>query len=126
PAIGEDLHLVAPGIDHRLDGEEHAFAQHRALARTAEMHDGRRVVEHPADAVAAEIAHHREPVAFGEALNRVADIADRGAGLHHGDAAHHRLIGHLDQAAGLQGDAVADEIHAAGIAMPAIEDDGDV
>src|SRR5690348_10871217 len=34
PAIGENLHLVAPGIDHRLDREEHAFAQRRALTRT--------------------------------------------------------------------------------------------
>jgi hypothetical protein len=26
PAVVQHLHLVAAGIDHRLDGEEHAFA----------------------------------------------------------------------------------------------------
>ena len=51
------------GVDHRLDGEEHAGPQHRPVAGAAEMQHVRRLVEAPADAVAAEIAHHGEPVA---------------------------------------------------------------
>ncbi len=55
----------------------------------------------------------------------MADVAGGGARLHRGDAAHHRLIGDLDQPFGLAGDR-ADHVHAAGIAVPAIDDEGDV
>ena len=55
----------------------------------------------------------------------MADIAGGGAGLHHGDAAHHGFIGDVDQPLGLQLD-VAHRIHAAGVAMPAVQDHGDV
>ena len=41
------------------------------------------------------------------------------------DAAHHRVIGDVDQSLGLQLH-VADEIHAAGVAVPAVDDHGDV
>src|SRR5205085_8256236 len=37
PAVAEDLHLVAPGVDHRLDGEEHALAHDRPVFRLAVM-----------------------------------------------------------------------------------------
>jgi hypothetical protein len=40
----------------------------------------RLVVKHLADAVAAELAHHRQAVAFGEALDGVADVAQARAG----------------------------------------------
>jgi hypothetical protein len=42
-----------------------------------------------------------------------------------GFTAHHGLIGDLDQPLGLAGDR-ADHIHAAGIAVPAVDDEGDV
>src|SRR2546423_13044107 len=29
PAVAENLHFVSAGVDHRLDREEHAFAQRR-------------------------------------------------------------------------------------------------
>ena len=126
PAVAQHLHLIAAGIDHRLDGEEHALAQHRPVVGPAVMQDRRRVVKHPPDAVAAEIAHHRIAVALGIALDRVADRADTHARPHHRDAAHHRLVGDVDQLSRLHPDALADKEHAARVAVPAVEDHGHV
>src|SRR3546814_9206680 len=55
----------------------------------------------------------------------MADVAQRRAGLHHLDAAHHGFVGHLDQAAG-DDLRLADEEHAAGVAVPTVDDAGDV
>src|SRR6185437_8835309 len=59
------------------------------------------------------------------ALNGVADIAGGGAGLHDRDAAHHGFVRDVDQPHRLQLD-VTHGVHAAGVAMPAIQNDGDV
>src|SRR5207253_4542804 len=112
-------------IDHRLDGEEHAGLQHHAFAGPADMDDVRLVVEHATQPVAAEIAHHAHALRLDKTLDGVADIAGGGAGLHGSDAAHHGFIGHFDQPLGLARDR-ADHIHAAGIAVPAVDDEGDV
>jgi cobalamin biosynthesis protein CbiD len=55
----------------------------------------------------------------------VADVAGGRAGFHHRDAAQKRLIGHFAKPLRLSRD-LADQVHAAGIAMPAIEDIGHV
>ena len=82
-------------------------------------------MELAADAVAAELAHHREAVVLGEHLDRVADVAQARAGLDLDDALPHGLVGEGAQALG--GDrAFADDEHAAGVAVPAVLDDGDV
>ena len=87
------------------------------------MHDVGKRVEDAPQAMAAEIAHHGAAfLLLGEGLDGVTDIAGGGAGLHHGDAAHHGFIGDLDQALGFALH-LADVIHAAGIAMPAVQDD---
>src|SRR5260370_16856861 len=39
PPVAENFDLVAPGVDHRLDREEHAFAQPPPLLRGAVMQD---------------------------------------------------------------------------------------
>jgi hypothetical protein len=55
----------------------------------------------------------------------VADVAQARAGLDLDDALPHGLVGDLAQALG--GDrAFADDEHAAGVAVPAVLDDGDV
>ena len=89
------------------------------------MQHVRRLVEGAADAVAAEIAHHRAALRLRKGLDGMADIADAPAGADRGDAAHQALVGDLDQPLGgaLQ---LADRVHAAGIAMPAIDDEGHV
>ena len=112
-------------IDHRLDGEEHAGFQRHAFAGAADMDDVRLVVEHAPEAMAAEIAHHAHALRLDKTLDGVADVAGGGAGFHRGNAAHHRLIGHLDQPLGLARDC-AQRIHPAGIAVPALDDEGDV
>ena len=118
--------MEAAGIDHRLDGEEHAFAQHRAVARPAEMQHARRLVELPPETVAAEIPHHGKTHRFDIGLDGVADVAEMRARPHRLDAAHQRLMRRPHQPARLYADAVPDREHAARIAVPAVQDDADV
>ena len=75
----------------------------------------------PMSPVAAEIAHHAHVLGFDESLDRGANVAGGGARLDHRDAAHHRLVSHLDQPLGAARN-FADRVHAAGIAVPAVED----
>src|SRR5580704_13389517 len=88
PAVGQDLHMRLAEIDHRLDGEEHAGLQRHPFAGPPDVNDVRLVVEHAAETMAAEIAHHAHALRFDETLNGVADIAGGGAGFYRGDAAH--------------------------------------
>ena len=117
--------FFAPGVDHGLDGEGHAFAQHVQRAGAAVVQDLRLFVEDLADAVAAELAHHRVALAFGKTLDRKADVAQVNAGFHHPDAVPHGLIGDAAQAFG-GNRAFAHHEHAAGVAVPGVFDDGDV
>src|SRR4029077_17136789 len=112
-------------IDHRLDGEEHAGLEHDTLTRPPDMHDIRLVMEQPANAVAAKISHHAHVLGFHESLDRVTDIAGGPAWPDRGDAAHHAFIGDLDQPLGAARN-FTDRIHAAGIAVPLVENQGDV
>src|ERR1700692_3165119 len=91
PAVRQDLHMRLAEVDHRLDGEEHAGLEQHALAGPADMNDVGLVVEHPSQTMAAEIAHHAHALRLDETLDRMADVASGGAGLHRGDAAHHRF-----------------------------------
>src|SRR3954469_13721757 len=126
PAVAQHLHAIAAQIDHGLDGEEHAGLQGNAAAGLAVMDNVGQGVEHLAQAVATEVAHHGALLlAFGIRLDGIADVAGGGARLHRRDAAHHGFIGDLDQPFGPALD-LADRIHARGVAMPAVQDDGDV
>src|ERR1700687_6135318 len=112
-------------IDHRLDGEEHAGLQRHAFAGPADMNDVGLVMEHAAQPVAAEIAHHAHALRLHKTLNGVPDVAGGGAGFYGGDAAHHRLIGHFHQPFGFAGNR-PHRVHPAGIAIPALDDEGHV
>src|SRR5258707_12910080 len=125
PAVGQDFYMRLAEIDHRLDGEDHAGLQRDAFAGPADMDDVRLVVEHAPEAMAAEIAHHAHALRFDKTLDGVADVAGGGAGLYPRDAAHHGSIGDFDQPFRLAGDR-PDHIHPAGIAVPAVDDEGDV
>ena len=125
PVVFEDFDVGAAGVDHGLDGEEHAGFEHGAFAFAAEMQDIGGGVEFAADAVAAEIADHAKAVGFDVGLDGVADVAEGGAGADGFDAEHEGLIGDVHQVAGA-GVGFARDIHAAGVAVPAIEDHGDV
>jgi hypothetical protein len=78
-------------------------------------------MEQTPDAMAAEIAHDAVAVRLGVALDRIGDVAKVVAGLRLLDAEHQAFVGDIDQLARLQGH-VADQIHAAGVAVPAIDD----
>src|SRR5680860_1355776 len=75
--------------------------------------------------MAAEIAHHAAAFAFGIGLDGRADVAGRGAGAHRGYPAHQRVMGHLEQALRRTRDP-AHRVHAARIAVPAVDDERDV
>ncbi len=89
------------------------------------MQDVRIVVEDAADAVAAEVAHHRCALRFGIGLDGRGDVAEGVAWLHLSQAAFDAFISDVDQAASLGGDR-ADLVHARGVAVPAVQDRRDV
>ena len=110
-------------VHHRLDGEEHAGLERRALAAAAVVQDVGAVVEQLADAVAAEVADHRHAGGLDHLLDGIADVAEGVARLDHRQTGLERVIGDLDQLL-RPGIDLADPEHAAGIAMPAVDDDG--
>ena len=109
-------------VDHRLDGEEHPRLQHRPRPPAAVVQHVRRGVEHPAEAVAAEVADHRAAVRLGEALDRRADVAEGVARPHLGDALHQRVVGDVDQPLGLAASAAPATYIRLSVAVPAVDD----
>jgi hypothetical protein len=83
------------------------------------------VVIDAADAMADEIPDHAIAVPFGMPLDRVADIAQPIARLGLLDPEHQAFVGDVDQPPRLHRH-LADQIHAARIAMPAVNDRGQV
>src|SRR5262249_17749077 len=123
PAVIEDLGAWAAEIEHRLDREYHAWLQPFALAGLAVVQDVRRIVEDAPEAGAAEFAPDGAALGLGETLDREAEIAQRRAGLYCRDAAHQTLIRHVHEPLGFARDRT-DRVHAARIAVPAIDDGG--
>ena len=89
------------------------------------MQDLRLFVEHFADTVAAEFAHHRETVLFRVLLDHFTDVAQAAARLDDLDGLVHAFLGDLGQALGPHWH-IADVEHAAGVAVVAILDHRDV
>jgi hypothetical protein len=125
PAVGELADVALAGVNHRLDREGHALDELEPLPGLAVVQDLRLLVEAPSDAVAAELAHHAVAVRLGVLLDREADVAEGRARMHRADALPHALVGDLAQATRLHR-GLADVEHAAGVAVPAVLDDGDV
>src|SRR5713101_4437560 len=72
----------AAGIHHRLDGDDHALLQPRAVSFVTVVRQVGLVVHLRSDPVPDELAHHRETVLLHPALHRVADVAEPVAGAH--------------------------------------------
>src|SRR6185312_1839834 len=125
PAVAHLTDVAPAQVDHRLDREGHAGFEFFERARLAVMQHLRFFMKYLADAVAAELAHDREAVALGKLLDGPADVAQARARLDHHDAMPHGLIGHGAQAPG-RDRALARDEHAAGVAVPAVLDDGHV
>src|SRR5207244_1563158 len=113
------------GVAPPLDGEGHAGLQRQPARRLAVVQDLGLLVELAADAVAAELAYHREAVLLRVRLDDGADVAEARAGPHLPDAEPHAFESHVDQPPRLDV-GLADVEHAAAISVVAVLDDGDV
>jgi hypothetical protein len=85
------------------------------------MKNLRLFVELGADAVTAELAHHRVARLLGMLLDRMADVAEVSAGAHLGDTEPEAFESDFAQPARLQG-GFADLEHAAAVAVIAVAD----
>src|SRR5690606_10189153 len=120
-----EFYVAFAGVDHRLDREHHTLAQFEAGTLDAVVQHLRFLVKNLADAVAAVFAHHRVVIRFGVLLDDVADIAETRARFDHGNRFIQTFLRDQAQALGVA-ERLADMEHRAGIAVPAILDDGDV
>src|SRR5260221_2039359 len=125
PAVVEHLHVRPSKVDHRLDGEEHARLELGPGAGAAGVDDLGTVMENSADSVAAEVADDAVAAGLGMALDGVGNVAEMIAGLGLLEAEHQAFVGDVDQLPGAQRH-VADQIHAARVAVPAVDDRSDV
>ena len=125
PPVVAHPHLVAPGVDHRLDGQHHPLLQRHALAGRAEVGDLRLLVHRAPDPVAHQRAHDREPLGLDVLLDRVGDVAEPvpdPALLHRREQ---RAGGDLQQLRGDRRD-LADRERPRRVGHPAVVDDADV
>src|SRR5262249_61041609 len=97
PAVGQALQVGAAEIDHGLDGEQHAGLEYHALAAPPDMDDIGLVMEQPAEPVAAEVANNAHVLGFHEGLDGGPDVAGGAARPDRRNAAHHGLVGNVDQ-----------------------------
>src|SRR5262245_31479793 len=125
PTVGQDFDVRFAQVDHRFDREQHPGFEHDAIARFAVVQDVRPIVKHASEAVTAEIADNPAALAFRVALDGGADMAGGVTGLHRRHTPHQGLVGHIDQSLGSPRD-MPDGVPAAGLAVPAIEDQGDI
>ena len=97
PSVPQHLHGRLAGVDHRLDGEHHAFGEPRAAAGLAIVGHLRLLVHALADAVTDELPHDRKPERLDVPLDRVADVRDPGPRPHALDGLVERLLGDAQQ-----------------------------
>ena len=77
--------VAGAGVEHGLDGEDHAGLEHEAFAAAAVVQHVGFVVVDAADAVAAELAHDAEALALRDRLDGVAHVARHGIAPHLGN-----------------------------------------
>src|ERR671914_1241224 len=117
--------MVLAGVDHRLDGEDHARLELKSRPRFTIMEHLRFFMELTADAMTAILAHDRKTMGLGVTLDGVADVAQLRARPHLVDPDPQAFIAHLDQTPG-PNSGFTDKEHAAGIPMIAMLDNGDI
>src|SRR5690554_5303250 len=125
PAVAQLSGLGAALVDHRLDGEGHAFLELHAGSCLAIMQYLGLFMEYLADAVAAVIAHHAVAVGVGMILDDLADIAQARARAYHRDTLVQAFLGDPGQALD-PFRYFTDMEHLAGVTEVAVLDDGDV
>ena len=125
PAVRQQFYVSFARVDHGLDGECHAFAQHVAGAGLAIMQYLWILMKDPPDAMSTVLANNRKSIFFNMLLNGVADVPKPLAGCDLLDAEPHAFVRNLRQPLCLDARFV-DEKHTAGITVKAVLDDGDV
>ena len=125
PAVFQHFARSFADVDHRLDRENHAGAQFGAGAGTSDMDNLGCVVKQLAKTMAAKVAYDTVAMLFGVSLDGVANVPDMVAGLRLLNAQHQTFIGHVDEALGFHRD-IADEEHAAGVAVPTVKHRRDI
>lgn len=120
PAILQHFARCLADVDHRFDRENHAGAQFGAGSGTSDMDDFGGVVKKLAEAMAAKVADYAVAMLFRMSLYRMADIAHMIAGLGLFNAEHQAFVSDIDQALCLDRN-IADQKHAAGVAMPSVQ-----
>ena len=125
PAVAQLFNVALARIDHGLNGEGHAFFKFFARAGFAVVQHLGLFVEYLANAMPTKLAHHRKPMPLGKLLNRMANVTQPHAGFDFHNAVPHGVKGQGAQAFG-SNRCVAHLKHAAGVAMPAVFNHGDV
>src|SRR4029077_10655743 len=101
PLIVENPHFRPACVNHRLDGENHAFLDARAVAGLAVIRQVRLFVHFGANSMADELTHHREAMLFDPLLHGRGDITQAIPrpnllnGLIQGFASHAQQIANL-------------------------------
>src|SRR5262245_42089762 len=75
PAVLFNFNFVTSGIDHGLNGQNHALPQSNSAIRLTVIRDRRLLMQLLADAMTHEGTDHRVACAFGSLLNRKAEVA---------------------------------------------------
>src|SRR3954466_12569361 len=112
-------------VHHRLDGEDHAFAQLQSRSVCAIVRDLRVFVQLGADAVSDELTDHAEAIGFDDVLHGGADVSDAVADTHLLDSAIQRSFRDVKQLLelGRQRVIAADCYRDGGVSVISIEDD---
>ena len=116
------LDVTLARIDHRLDGENHAWFQLFQRAGLAVVQHLRVFMKLLTNAVAAKLAHDGKALPLGKLLNRKTNVTQPDTRLDAHDALPHGFKSNAAQAFGGNG-TIADQKHAAGVAVPAVFDD---
>lgn len=125
PAVVEDFDSPVALVDHGFDGERHTFDEADAVTFAAVVWDLEILVELSSDAVTDVIANDGESAPLGEFLNGCADIAHTGAGFYLSNADFETFSRRFDEVNGFFGGRT-DVERRGNVAVPAIEDGGDI
>src|SRR6202047_3500125 len=125
PAVLEDADFRAAGVDHGLDGQNHAGLEARAFAGVAEVGDLGVLVHGATDSVADELADDAEAFGLAELLDGGGDVAEATADLALLDGLFERGLSDFEEFCSLGGD-LADGVGDGGVGVVAVDDDSAV
>src|SRR5271170_1993257 len=125
PTVLEDTDFRAAGVDHGLDGENHAGLEAGALAGWAEVGDLGVLVHGTADAMADKLADDAEALGLAVLLDCGGDIAETPTHLALLDGFFEGGLGDFEEFAGLRAD-LSDGVGHGGVGVVAVDDDATV